>query len=176
MSALSEQLPWQLQQQYLAEQKPDSTGEQASADAATAESGAAGDRVGMPPLRGAPALEVGSFAEQLQQQQQEQELGVFRLTGTSSVFGSSSMLGDVGQVQQQQQQQGLGTLRLTDTSSVFGSSSMEGEVGPGWKGDEETAARAAYRQWSESFEAGKVRAALPVSQPLHVTPSLHTYI
>lgn len=196
MSSLSEQLPWQLQQPHSTEQEPDSTGEQASAGVPTAESIEARLGVRMPSLTGAPASEVGSFAEQLQLQQQQQRLGLPRLTDTSIVFGSSSVVGDVGQLQQQQQQQGLGVLRLPDTSSVFGSSSMMGgvgqlqqqhglgvlrltdmssipgsssmlgDVGQGEKGDEETAARAAYRQWSESFEAGRVRAALVGSRPL----------
>lgn len=121
MSTLSEQLPWQLRQQP-AEQVPDSSGEQANADD-TAASIEAKVGVTTPRLTVAPALEVGSFAEQ-------------------------------------QQQQGLELLSLTHEGSVFGPSGMMGGVGQGGKGDEETAARAAYRQWSESFEAGRVTATL----------------
>ena len=67
---------------------------------------------------------------------------------------------EVGSFAEQQQQQGLELLILTHEGSVFGSSSMMGDVGQGGKEDEETAARAAYRQWSTSFEAGRVMAAL----------------
>ena len=63
---------------------------------------------------------------------------------------------EVGSFAEQQHQQGLTLLSMTHEGSVFGASSMMSDVGQSGKGDEETAARAAYRQWSESFEAGRV--------------------
>ena len=147
MSTLSEQLPWQLRQQP-AEQVPDSTGEQASAED-TAVSTEAEPGATTPLWALAPASEVGSCAQQLQQQQQ----------------------------------QGLPSPSVTDEGSVFGSSSMMGDMGQGGKGDEETAARAAYRQWSESFEAGRVMAAVQSGsvhythrQTQHDMHALHVYM
>ena len=119
ISTLSEQLPWQLRQQP-AQLLPASTPEQARAEDITVPTEAEPD-VTRPLMIVAPASEVGSFAEQLQQQQQ-----------------------------------GLALLSVTQEGSVFGASSMMSDVGQSGKGDEQTAARAAYRQWSESFEAGRV--------------------
>ena len=128
MSTLSEQLPWQLRQQ------PDSTGEQAGANDTPISTEA---ESATPLLIVAPASEVGSFAEQ------------------------------------QQQQQGLESLSLTHEGSVFGTSSIR-EMGQGGKGDEEASARAAYRQWSEGFEAGRVPAALQSGPAYHI--HIHIYI
>lgn len=118
MSALSEQLPWQLRLQPT-EQLPDSAGEQAGAGSTVTPSHAEPWR-DTHLSRVARALGVGSIAEQ--QPLQQQRLSLVSMTTATS--GSSDM-GDV-------------------------SMTREG------MGDEEAAAKAAYRQWSESFEADRV--------------------
>ena len=70
----------------------------------------------------------------------------------------SSQVGSFAE--QQLQRQGLGLLNVTNEGDATGTSSIISDVGQTQvgEGDEETAAKAAYRQWSESFEAGRVRA------------------
>lgn len=118
MSALAEQLPWQLRQQSTEQLLPDSTDEQGGAED-TATSIQAEPQLITDFSRAARALEVGSFAEQQQQQLQQQVPGFVSMTDATR---SSRAMDDVGM-------------------------SQDG------RGEEEAAAKAAYRQWSESFEA-----------------------
>lgn len=78
----------------------------------------------------------------------------------------------------EQQQQRLELLGMSHEGGVFGtSSSTMADVGQGRKGDEEATARAAYRQWSESFEAGRVRAALQSGPACYILTHMHnTYL
>lgn len=77
------------------------------------------------------------------------------------------------QQQPQQQQQVLGLVSMTGAT---GSSSAMGDVGMSQDGrrEEEAAARAAYRQWSESFEADRVWGQYNTACTL--TYVYHTYV
>ena len=59
--------------------------------------------------------------------------------------------------EQQLQQQGLGLVSITDATGSSSARDNESGMRQDARGEEEAAAKAAYRQWSEGFEADRVR-------------------
>ena len=147
ISSLSDQLPWQLRRQP-SEQLADPSDEKAhaSSSAVPLEAGSsfASDRV-----RADHESGLDGTAEEQQQQSQQQQ-----------PQQQQSQQQQQPQQQQQQQQQGSGEASESQQDSGAVAGSGKDAVLLHGPRDKQAVAKAAYREWSQSFEARRVSPAL----------------